>query len=75
MRNKSEDLKNALFEQLERLNDDELDLEKEIKRTKAITDISQVLVNLAKEEIQFNKLKFNYGEELKGQFFETKQIG
>lgn len=43
MKNKLVDLNNHLFEQLERLNDDELtdaDLEKEIKRSKAMACIS-----------------------------------
>lgn len=31
VRNKVEDLNNILFEQLERLNDDSLDLDKELK--------------------------------------------
>lgn len=42
MRNKLTDLNNHLFEQLERLNDDELseeELEKEIKRSKAMEGI------------------------------------
>lgn len=78
MKNKAEDLKNALFEQLEKLSDPDLDLDTEIKRTKAMVDVGQVLVNLTKEEISFQKMKFNYGDDFAGKFFEnkeTKQIG
>ena len=80
-RNKAEDLKNHLFEQLEKLSDPDLDLDIEIKRTKAMVDVGQVLVNLAKEEIAFQKMKFNYGNDFAGKagrFFDetaTKQIG
>ncbi len=49
MRNKITDLNNHLFEQMERLNDDEVQgdqLEAEIKRSKAITGLaSQIVAN------------------------------
>jgi hypothetical protein len=47
MRNKLEDLNNHLFSALERLNDEELtgeELEKEIKRAKAIASVSQAVI-------------------------------
>ncbi len=51
MKNKLVDLNNHLFEQIERLNDEELtgeELEKEIKRSKAITSLaSNVISNAA----------------------------
>ena len=55
MKNKIEDLRNHLFEQLERLGDDEkmknpIALERELKRAQAISEISQVIVNTAKAE-------------------------
>lgn len=58
MKNKIDDLRNHLFTQLERLNDDEemkdqKKLEQEIERAKAIADIGQVLVNSAKVEVDF----------------------
>lgn len=52
-----------------------------MKRSKAMVDVGQVLVNLAKEEIAFNKMKFQYGEDFAGKagkFFdgnEQKKIG
>jgi len=58
-------LNNYLFEQLERLNDDEeLEkdgaLEKELKRVKAITGISTAIVNNAKLVLDVKK----YADEL-----------
>ncbi len=47
MRNTLSDLNNALFEQIERIQDDELseeDLDKEIKRSQAVTKIAEVIV-------------------------------
>ncbi|MFO0414922.1 MAG: hypothetical protein ACK52I_22335 [Pseudomonadota bacterium] len=60
MKNKIEDLKNHLFAQLERLSEDEdmknpIKLERELKRAKAISEVSQVLVSAAKAEIDFIK--------------------
>ena len=51
MKNKLGDLNNYLFEQLERLNDDELieeNMDKEIKRTKSITSVATNIINNAK---------------------------
>lgn len=45
------DLRNHLFEALERLSDDEKPLDEEIKRAKAICEVAQVLVNTAKVEV------------------------
>lgn len=52
MQNKLTDLNNYLFEQLERLNDDDLtgeNLDKEIKKAKAVTEVSQTIINNAKQ--------------------------
>lgn len=52
MKNKLIDLNNYLFEQLERLNDDENLIDekfvKEIERAKAITTIGNTIINNAK---------------------------
>ena len=51
MKNKLTDLNNHLFEQLERLNDEDLTDEqmgKEIERSKAITSIANSIINNAK---------------------------
>lgn len=48
MKNKLSDLNNHLFEQLERLNNEDLteeELEKEIKRAKSIAEISQQIID------------------------------
>ena len=48
MRNKLTDLNNHLFEQLERLNDEDLtaeELDKEIRRAKAMSEIATDIIN------------------------------
>jgi hypothetical protein len=57
-KNKIEDLRNHLFEQLERLADDEgmknpLKLEKELKRAHAISEVAKVIVDTAKAETDY----------------------
>lgn len=57
-RNKLIDLNNALFEQLERLNDDELvgeALDTELRRTKAICSIGKVIVDNAAVALEAQK--------------------
>ena len=47
MKNTLQDLNNYLFEQIERLNDDELDdvqLEKEIKRSEAVQKVAKTII-------------------------------
>ena len=59
-----QDLNNHLFEQMERLNDDELsneELEKEIKRAKAMTDISGQIFENAALGLSAEKLRVEYG--------------
>ena len=58
MRNKLTDLNNHLFEQLERLNDEELtedELSKEINRARAMTDIANSIVSNAKVVLDASK--------------------
>ena len=55
VRNKMEDLNNILFEQLERLNDDGLDLDQELKRAKAISNVSDKLIQSA--DLQFRVMQ------------------
>ena len=52
MKNKITDLRNHLFAQLEKLSDDlsELELDQEVKRSKAIGHIAQTIINSAKVE-------------------------
>jgi len=58
MKNTLSDLNNHLFEQLERLNDDELDdeqLEKEIKRSEGMTKIAEQIIKNG--ELAFKTMK------------------
>jgi len=54
-RNKIEDLRNLLFAQIERLSDEDCDVDKEMGRAKAIAQIGTVLVNSIKAEVEFLK--------------------
>ena len=63
-RNTLSDLNNHLFEQLERLNDEDLsdiDLEKEIKRSKAICNVAKTITENANTVIQGQKVICEYG--------------
>lgn len=75
MKNKIEDLRNHLFEQLERLSDDEkmknpIALEKELKRAGAISEVASVIVESAKAETLFLKAT---GARPAGDFIPTNQ--
>ncbi len=66
MKNNLSDLNNYLFEQLERLNDDEElkdsdAFNKELQRAKAITGISTAIVNNAKVILDAKKYADEYG--------------
>lgn len=57
-KNKLEDLRNHLFAQLERLNDEEamknpIKRDAELAKAKAISEVAQVLVNSAKVEVDY----------------------
>lgn len=59
-RNTSSHLNNHLFEQLERLNDDEMggeDLKEEIERSKAMANLSRMIIENAKLSLEARKLK------------------
>lgn len=60
MKTNLQELNNYLFEELERLNDDEQlqtveNLEKEIKRSKAITSVAQTIINNANTVLEAQK--------------------
>jgi hypothetical protein len=68
MNNKLIDLNNHLFEQLERLNDDELtkeELETELERSKAITKVAQTIINNGELMFRAQKHYDEYGIEYK----------
>lgn len=59
MKNKISDLRNHMFAQLERLNNEDLDektLKKEINRAKALSEIGKIVVESAKTEVLYAKL-------------------
>ena len=53
MKNKIQDLRNHLFEQLERLSDDELNLDNEVKKAQAMAQIASQIVETARVEVQY----------------------
>ncbi|KYG92376.1 hypothetical protein A0U40_05390 [[Bacillus] sp. KCTC 13219] len=62
-RNTLGDLNNHLFAQLERLNDEELcgeELEVEIKRSKAISEVSKHIISNASVVLQAEKFHTEY---------------
>lgn len=64
MKNKLVDLNNHLFEMIERLNDENLtneDLQKEIGRATAMSNISKQIIDNAKVELDAAKLVMEYG--------------
>lgn len=68
MKNKLSDLRNHLFETIEKLKDGDLD----VTKARTIADVAQVIINTAKVEVDFLKATdgrgsgFIEGEELAG---------
>lgn len=67
-RNKITDLRNHLFEVIEKLQDGDMDIE----TAKTIAEVGAVIVDTAKVEVQF--LKTVEGAMLSGFWEETKQL-
>ena len=64
MKNNLEALNNHLFEEMERLNDDDLNdeqLQQEIERSKAMANIATKIIDNASLGLQAEKLKVTYG--------------
>lgn len=64
MKNKLQDLNNHLFAQLERLDNEELtaeELDTEIQRSKAITAISNQIIDNAKLALDATRLQVEFG--------------
>lgn len=67
MKTRLTNLNETLHEQLERLNNDEMSAEQfetEIKRTKAISDISSQIIDNAKLVLEGAKLRAQYNEHI-----------
>lgn len=65
MKNKITDLRNHLFEQLERLNNSDLnpeELQKEIQRSQAMSEIGKVIVDSAKTQVLAMKIVGSKGQ-------------
>ena len=59
MKNKISDLRDHMFAALERLNNEDLkpeDLQKEIDRAKALSEVGKVIVESAKTEVLYAKM-------------------
>ena len=64
MKNKLTDLNNHLFEELERLNDEDLkgdELTAEMERAKAVSDIAQAIINNGNLMLKAQKQYTEYG--------------
>jgi hypothetical protein len=64
MQNKLSDLNNHLFAQLERLGDEEIagdQLDEEINRAKAVTDVAQQVIANANLALKAQALMYEYG--------------
>lgn len=64
MKNSLTDLHNILFEEIERLNDEDLDneqLEKEIKRSEAMQKIAKTIIDNSTLALQAKKHMDEYG--------------
>lgn len=55
------ELRKVMFDQIRRLNDPSLDLEKELKRANAITSVGNVIVNSVKVELDFVRVTRQVG--------------
>lgn len=65
MKNTLVDVNNYLFEAMERLNDDDLtdeQLEKEIKRTEAVTKVAKTIVDNTNLALNIKKHLDEYGQ-------------
>ncbi|UTV30887.1 hypothetical protein [Photobacterium atrarenae] len=76
MKNQLIDLNNHLFEQLERLNDESLNgdrLSQEIERSKAISQVSNQIIQNASLSLQGEKFKAEYAGKYSVPMMEDKR--
>lgn len=70
--NEINDMRQVLFNQLNRLTDPDCNVDKEIQRSKAIVEVCNVLVNSAKTEVDFMRVTGSKGS---GFIPTSKQLG
>lgn len=70
-KNKIEDLRNHLFETIEKLGDDEKPMD--LARAKAVAEVAQVIINSAKLEIDLIHA-LGKGTQVESSFMPTKQL-
>ena len=75
MKNKITDLRNHLFEQLEKLSDEGIDLDKEIKRTESMIGIAKTLIETGRAETEFLKTVAEFGKSDSEFFDTTRAVG
>lgn len=76
MKNKSIDLNNHLFAQLERLSDENIkgeELEEELKRADMISKVSAQIINNASLTLRAEQIRQVHGEKPKMEFLDEKQ--
>ena len=74
MKNRLGDLNNHLFAQMERLSDEDLsaeELEREVRRTKAIVGVSGQIIETASLQFKAAELVAEYGPEVRGMLPES----
>ncbi len=71
MKNKAEDLRNHLFATIEALQDEDKPMP--LDRAKAIAEVAQVVINLAKVEVDY--LKASQGIQTTGFFPDDRALG
>ena len=72
MKNTLADLNNALFEQIERLQDDSLgpeELDREIKRSESVTKVAKTIIENGALALQAKKHLDEYGQGDKAELF------
>ncbi len=68
-KNKLQDLRDHLFETLEKLKDEEQPME--VERARAVAEVSHAIINTAKLELRWLELK---GQEAESEFLAPKQL-
>jgi hypothetical protein len=73
MKNKVSDLRDALFAQLEKLSDDSVDLDQEIKRATSMCDVAKVMIDSGRAETEFLKVANEANANISSKFFQITE--